>query len=134
MITHDQMIYTLSRLLDGVSEKEHGTKFWVAMPVEGDKQIGEAWIVKWDYEDIPEPTFEEISAKWEEVKDDYFYREASLDVRRKRDALLEESDVLFRRALEQGADTTAISAYSQALRDIPEQEGFPFDVVWPQKP
>lgn len=24
--------------------------------------------------------------------------------------------------------------YRQALRDIPEQEGFPFDVTWPEKP
>ena len=24
--------------------------------------------------------------------------------------------------------------YRQALRDIPQQKGFPFDVVWPEKP
>ena len=27
-----------------------------------------------------------------------------------------------------------ITDYRQALRDIPEQEGFPFDVVWPINP
>ncbi|NLK39239.1 MAG: hypothetical protein GX303_03180, partial [Clostridiales bacterium] len=26
------------------------------------------------------------------------------------------------------------AAYRQALRDIPEQEGFPYSVVWPAKP
>ena len=24
--------------------------------------------------------------------------------------------------------------YRQALRDVPEKEGFPFNVVWPEKP
>ena len=24
--------------------------------------------------------------------------------------------------------------YRQALRDVPQQEGFPHDVVWPEKP
>ncbi|MCL1889880.1 MAG: phage tail assembly chaperone [Desulfovibrionaceae bacterium] len=26
------------------------------------------------------------------------------------------------------------SHYRQALREVPEQEGFPDDVVWPEKP
>jgi DMSO/TMAO reductase YedYZ molybdopterin-dependent catalytic subunit len=32
------------------------------------------------------------------------------------------------------SDTTmgeAMTTYRQALRDIPNQDGFPFDVVWP---
>ena len=30
--------------------------------------------------------------------------------------------------------TDAQTAYRQALRDIPEQSGFPTDVTWPTKP
>lgn len=30
--------------------------------------------------------------------------------------------------------TGAVKNYRQALRDVPEQEGFPFDIVWPEKP
>ena len=30
--------------------------------------------------------------------------------------------------------TGNIARYRQALRDVPEQEGFPFDIVWPEKP
>tara|TARA_R110000744_G_scaffold61557_2_gene127078 strand:- start:1664 stop:1888 length:225 start_codon:yes stop_codon:yes gene_type:complete len=30
--------------------------------------------------------------------------------------------------------TDAQTAYRQALRDVPEQEGFPDSVVWPIKP
>ena len=28
----------------------------------------------------------------------------------------------------------AVSAYRQALRDVPQQEGFPYAIVWPEKP
>jgi len=39
-------------------------------------------------------------------------------LRAERKPLLEEQDVLFQRALETGADTTAIVAEKQRLRDI----------------
>ena len=32
------------------------------------------------------------------------------------------------------ADHEAWAAYRQALRDVPAQEGFPWDVVWPEMP
>jgi hypothetical protein len=28
----------------------------------------------------------------------------------------------------------AMTTYRQALRDVPDQDGFPFSVVWPIKP
>lgn len=28
----------------------------------------------------------------------------------------------------------AVKAYRQALRDLPQQEEFPLDVMWPKKP
>ena len=31
-------------------------------------------------------------------------------------------------------DKTAWAAYRQALRDIPEQSGFPISVIWPTPP
>jgi hypothetical protein len=39
-------------------------------------------------------------------------------LRSEREPLLQEQDVLFQRALENGADTTAIVAEKQRLRDI----------------
>jgi hypothetical protein len=33
-----------------------------------------------------------------------------------------------------GADKPAWATYRQALRDIPAQPGFPFDVEWPTQP
>lgn len=55
--------------------------------------------------------------------------DTSLMVRAKRNKLLAQSDVY---AL---ADriTPEWTAYRQALRDITDQEGFPFSVTWPIK-
>lgn len=55
--------------------------------------------------------------------------------RAKRDQLLADSDWVVIKALEnsQGLDFDW-AAYRQALRDIPQQAGFPETVVWPVKP
>lgn len=55
------------------------------------------------------------------------------EARNKRNQLLAETDWT------QGADipTTIKSAhkpYRQALRDVPLQEGFPYNIIWPTKP
>lgn len=80
--------------------------------------------------------------------------EAAAEIRAKRDALLLESDsrvALDRLGLEVPSGTTFSAwlsffntlgavlsgkwaTYRQALRDIPQQDGFPFNVVWPAKP
>lgn len=52
-------------------------------------------------------------------------------IRNKRDALLAETDWWG------VADRTMTQAeidYRQALRDVPAQSGFPFEVTWPTKP
>lgn len=57
------------------------------------------------------------------------------EIRAERNRLLAESDWT------QGADSplsneqkAAWATYRQALRDVPEQPGFPYDVVWPTQP
>lgn len=58
-------------------------------------------------------------------------------IREKRNELLDETDkemAIDRIEREPEEIVTAWKAYRQALRDIPEQEGFPFDVEWPVKP
>lgn len=54
-----------------------------------------------------------------------------LSVRRRRDSLLSETDWRFRSDL---SPSQAWIDYCQALRDIPQQDGFPFDIQWPTKP
>ena len=53
-------------------------------------------------------------------------------VRTERDRLLTASD--WTQIADAPVDQAAWAAYRQALRDIPQQAGFPRDVAWPQKP
>ena len=52
-------------------------------------------------------------------------------IRQKRDALLFQTDKF---ALSDRTMSSEMTAYRNALRTIPEQEGFPFNVTWPVKP
>jgi len=57
--------------------------------------------------------------------------------RAKRDKLLAESDVMVlldRWSAMTTEQQAAWASYRQALRDIPQQEGFPTVIVWPEKP
>jgi len=53
-------------------------------------------------------------------------------VRQDRNARLSESD--WTQLADAPVDAAAWSAYRAALRDVPQQEGFPWDVTWPTKP
>jgi hypothetical protein len=56
-------------------------------------------------------------------------------VRHERDRLLEASDWIVSRSYErQQPVSESWAAYREALRDIPEQSGFPYAVQWPQTP
>lgn len=54
------------------------------------------------------------------------------EVRSQRDDLLAQTDWMM--LPDSGRDTPELRAYRQALREVPQQPGFPFDVVWPTKP
>lgn len=53
-------------------------------------------------------------------------------VRAQRNSLLSASD--WTQVADAPVDQTAWAAYRQALRDVPDQEGFPANVVWPVPP
>ena len=63
---------------------------------------------------------------------------AASSVRAQRDSLLLEVDAIAGNALRWAAldaDTQAAwAAYRQALLDVPQQAGFPHDVMWPTRP
>jgi hypothetical protein len=56
----------------------------------------------------------------------------SVEVRNKRNELLSSSD--WTQVLDAPVDRTTWANYRQALRDITDQAGFPFSVVWPSQP
>lgn len=61
--------------------------------------------------------------------------QAESNIRGQRDRLLAKTDWIVTKSYEQGIPVpTEWQTYRQALRDIPSQAGFPFDVVWPNQP
>ena len=57
---------------------------------------------------------------------------ASVYIRNERNQRLADTD--HHALSDTGAMTTEMSTYRQALRDVPSQSGFPFNVTWPTKP
>lgn len=53
-------------------------------------------------------------------------------VRAERDSKLAATD--WTQVADAPVDQAAWATYRQALRDVPEQQGFPHDVIWPTKP
>jgi hypothetical protein len=81
---------------------------------------GWAWIQQWAVEDIPQA---EIDAMTDQQ---------AASVRADRNARLAATDWRVIKALEEGNGLNFdVAAYRQALRDVPSQPGFPWNVVWP---
>ena len=85
----------------------------------------------------------QVNANLFEITDDFINqliedetRKAAAEVRAKRNKLLADSDkeILPDRCTKTSAEFKAWATYREELRDISEQEGFPFDVVFPEKP
>ena len=61
--------------------------------------------------------------------------DAAAENRASRDRLLADSDWVVTKSVEAGvAVPIEWATYRQALRDVPQQEGFPQNVIWPTKP
>ena len=59
----------------------------------------------------------------------------SLDVRLERNKILSDTDHLIQSDYPISDEKKQeIKVYRQALRDIPQQDGFPDNIVWPEKP
>ena len=59
-------------------------------------------------------------------------KEIAAQVRAQRNQLLSASD--WTQTPDAPVDQAAWAVYRQALRDVPQQEGFPSSVVWPTEP
>jgi hypothetical protein len=81
---------------------------------------GDAWVQVWEVLDATES---EIQGR---------IADKANAIRAERDAKLVESD--WTQVLDAAVDQAAWATYRQALRDIPQQEGFPATAVWPTQP
>jgi len=77
------------------------------------QQIDGVWTQTWKVEKLPE-------------------EHAAANVRAERDRLLMRCD--WTQVVDATVDKAAWLVYRQALRDITAQDGFPWEVTWPEKP
>jgi hypothetical protein len=90
------------------------------------KKIVDGIAVDMSPEEIAE--FEAQQAEWAAGADD----RAAAEIRTERDTKLTESD--WTQVADVPVDQAAWATYRQALRDIPDQAGFPNTINWPTKP
>lgn len=91
------------------------TKNVVRNAVSGDNGFVEIW--------------QETAASQDEVAERVANK--SNEVRAERDALLSASD--WTQVADAPVNSAAWAAYRQALRNIPQQPGFPWDITWPEE-
>lgn len=84
------------------------------------EQANGVWVEKWVATNV---SAEEIAQRTENQAN---------NVRAERNQKLSESD--WTQVADAPVDQTAWATYRQALRDVPEQAGFPWDVTWPSQP
>jgi hypothetical protein len=76
----------------------------------------------------PAKTAAENEAAYKAMKD----AEQAKSIRNSRTEKLKDSD--WTQIADSTADKTAWATYRQALRDVPTQAGFPWDITWPDAP
>ena len=97
---------------------------------------GAEWVLRgdeleWLSTDIEQPSDAEIEAEVARL----IAEQPAKEARGERDRLLAESDWVTIRATDTGDPVpTEWQTYRQALRDIPDQTGFPEEIEWPQEP
>lgn len=88
--------------------------------------VGEQVALPEDYNEDFRELYAYVDGEWTNSAD---------KVRERRDTLLAECDWIVIKHTETGTNIPADwEIYRQALRDIPEQGGFPNSVTWPTKP
>lgn len=92
------------------------------------------WVTAWAVVDMFSDTTEDgvttTKAEHEAAYQARLDAEAATSIRTQRDTLLKETDWY---GLSDVTMPAEIATYRQALRDIPAQDGFPHNVVWPTK-
>lgn len=95
------------------------TRYQVAYR-DGVEEINGKWFTKFSVADMDADTIAAVDSKHAEL------------IRADRDIRLANSD--WTQVADAPVDKAAWATYRQALRDVPLQSGFPWDVTWPSTP
>ena len=94
-------------------------------------------VVNYETHQVVNGNIEQVDGVWTQLQtvEQRPIDEVSATVRSQRDNLLAETDWVVIKAKETGGNlSAAFKEYRQALRDITAQDGFPYDITWPEKP
>ena len=109
-----------------------GTVYQFSMRQGVEQDAEGRWFTKYVlgpiFTDTPEATAAEQEAAYKAMKD----AEQATNVRRTRTEKLKDCD--WTQLADSTADKAAWATYRQALRDVPTQAGFPWNVDWPVAP
>ncbi|CAB3972352.1 MULTISPECIES: tail fiber assembly protein [Burkholderia] len=126
MISHELLIKAIQSKWP---QLVHGRDYWVAHPLGKDgQQSDDAFIAEWKC-DVELPAISQLLALAETFRPTL----AAEKARERRDGLLASTD--WTQAADVPQQLKDLWApYRKALREVPQQQGFPTDVVWPTKP
>lgn len=96
-----------------------------------EQDAAENWVQSWLEKDMFSNTDEATKTEQETEYQATLDAAAAKSVRYDRDEQLAKTDWL---GLSDVTMSTEWAAYRQGLRDVPSQEGFPYNVTWPEKP
>lgn len=109
-----------------------GTFYQYSMRQGVEQQADGKWYTKYVlgpvFVDSAEATAAQQEAAYKAQKD----AEQAASVRAARNTKLAACD--WTQLVDSSADKTSWATYRQALRDIPSQDGFPWNVIWPVEP
>ena len=133
MITHDELIFCLQQKYPNLA---HGVDYWVGQEMRRDtnEQLAPARIIAWHVDG--RPTDEDVAALVEQYRVAAKAHVLGQRAREERDRRLEQADAMFYKAMDSGDATQAqqVGKYRQALREVPDQPGFPAEFAWPAIP
>lgn len=132
-MTNEDLLYLLQTLYPGTN---NGVEYLTAHDLCPERiQRDHAYIFWWKMA-AEEPTNEFLQAKWKELGMDILSKREVHEIRYQRGLALDKADKLLNIALDSGDQEfeKKVRAYRQVLRDIPQQDGFPEVLNWPEAP
>lgn len=127
MVEHELLMLAIE---ERFPDLVHGRDYWVGHPLDPKTGLhaGDAFIAEWKCA-TKQPNIAGLLARAEELRPVL----TAEKTRARRDSLLAASDWTQAPDVPPGV-REKWTAYRSALRDLPNQPGFPMDVEWPASP
>jgi hypothetical protein len=134
-LSHDELIGAIQVLHP---DAVHGRDFVVGHPVKAgsNERTGPAQLIAWNLPEDPPDVDKDIGPVWQEHSEKIRTALVAREVRGQRNTLLAQADELVNKAHDSNDPQALAKAvtYRKALRDLPDQQGFPHSHTWPKKP